>query len=91
MALPSLLTPPAVKPAWREKSIHGILLTGTHGIGRGPRARGGAMAAGSAAGGYNPGIHYPYYAGDELQGYWVHHTAIHWMSREHNERRTWHF
>eukprot|EP00959_Pyramimonas_sp_CCMP1952_P271856 5684145-Pyramimonas_sp.AAC.1 len=49
------------------------------------------MAAGRAAGGCSPSVHYPCYRGDELQGYWIHQTAIRWMSRDDNERRTWHF
>eukprot|EP00959_Pyramimonas_sp_CCMP1952_P413252 8659555-Pyramimonas_sp.AAC.1 len=76
MTLLGLLTPPAVKPLRREKSIRDVLLMGTHGIGQCPRARGGAMDAGRAAGDCNPEIHCLKYMGDELQGYWIHRNSI---------------
>eukprot|EP00959_Pyramimonas_sp_CCMP1952_P316613 6627037-Pyramimonas_sp.AAC.1 len=87
----SLLTPPAVKPQRRERSFRDVLLTGTHGIGRCPRAPAEAMAAGRDDGDCDPAIHYPKYTSTGLQGYWVHREMIYWKHPRENQSRAWHF
>eukprot|EP00959_Pyramimonas_sp_CCMP1952_P254814 5322231-Pyramimonas_sp.AAC.1 len=54
------------------------------------RARGGAMDVGRGAAGYDPSKHYPRYANDVLDGYWVHRDSLSWMSPRDNQSFVWH-